>query len=141
MTRINDDTRTPNAFRLWNEPLFLTGVGLTLLAILTFETSKWFYAAGLALRLGATILALVAGVVLSVWALRRAELGPRRSGALALTCGIFGILGAGATYIAEQAIQHAMNTVSFGPLVILTITLAAFGAISLVGGIVKRINA
>lgn len=65
----------------------------------------------------------------------------RRSGAFTLTCAIISLLAAGATYLIGQAIQSAMSLAVVGPAAILTMTLVVFGAISLVTGIIKRINA
>lgn len=141
MTNASIETTTRNSFRPWAERLFQVGSGLAVLAIALYAASDWTYGAGIGLRLVGMALALVAGVVLAVWAARRGEIGTRRSGAFALTCGIVGLLAAGASYLIEQAIQHAMSAAVIGPLAILTMVLVTFGVIALVAGVVKRINA
>jgi FtsH-binding integral membrane protein len=138
---MNNETIARGATHLWTEPLFPTGLGLTLLAIGAYEASKWVYGSGMGLRLAGIALAVAGGVVLAIWAVRRTEKGARRSGAFALTWGILGLLGAGAAFLIEQAVQHAMSLAVFGPLATLTMTLVVFGVISLVGGVIKRINA
>lgn len=141
MTHTDTETRSRKSTRAWTEPLFVTGAGLTLLTILTYEGSNWVPGSGAGLRLAGISLSVIAGVVLAIWALRRRDPGTKRNGAFALTCGILGLLAAGAAYLLEQAVQHAMNLAVFGPLATLTMTLVAFGLISLIGGVIKRINA
>lgn len=141
MTHLDTEKASRETFLPWTEPLFLAGVGSTLLAIIVYESSNWVYGPGPALRLTGIALSIIGGVILATWALRRREVGKRRNGAFALTCSIFSLLGAGAAFFIEQAVQHAMSLAVFGPLATLTMTLAALGLITFVGGIVKRINA
>lgn len=116
MTRANTDTIACGTSRPWTEPLLLAGAGLTLLAIVAYEASKWFYGDGIGFRVAGILLAVVAGIVLAIWAARRPEKRTRRGGAFALTWGILGLLTAGAAYLIEQAVQHAIRLAVFGPL-------------------------
>lgn len=136
-----DATKTRRNSNLWTERLFQVGAGTTLLAIVLYEMSNRTYGDGMALRLSGLFLSVAAGVVLAVWAARRPETGARKSGAFALTCAIISLLAAGATYAIGQAIQSAMSVAVVGPAAILTMVLVVFGVISLVAGVIKRINA
>lgn len=136
-----DATKTRRNSSPWTERLFQVGAGITLLAIVLYETSNRTYGDGMALRLSGLFLSVAAGVVLAVWAARRPEAGARKSGAFAQTCAIISLLAAGTTFVIGQAIQSAMSVAVVGPAAILTMTLVVFGVISLVAGVIKRINA
>jgi hypothetical protein len=124
----------------WTERTFQIGALAALLGILLIELSNAVSGGGLGVRLLALMLALAAGVTLGIWCSRRPEASGKRRGSFALTCGILGTLGSAAAFVIGQIIQAALRIPAAGTFVILAIALGMFGLISLVTGIIKRVN-
>lgn len=124
----------------WTERTFQVGASAALLGIILIELSNAVSGGGVGIRLVALALSVVAAVTLGIWAARRPEGSGKRKGAFALTIGILGILGSAAAFGIGQVIQAAMRIPAAGTFVILAITLGGLGLISLVAGIIKRIN-
>lgn len=123
----------------WTERTFQIGASAALLGIILIELSN-AVSGGVGMRLLALALSIAAAVTLGIWAARRPEGSGKRKGTFALTIGILGILGSAAAFGIGQVIQAAMRIPAAGTFVILAITLGGLGLISLVAGIIKRIN-
>lgn len=136
MTDTRTATTTANLrFRPWTERLFQIAASITVLAIVLFEFGNG------GLRLSGVFLAVSGGVVFAVWAARRPEAGTKRKGAFTLTCGIISLVTGLVIFFGGQTIQSALKIITAGPVVVLTMTLLAFGVVALLTGIIKRINA
>lgn len=141
MTQTHADALPHPSFRPWKEGLFVVAASMTILAILLYEANNWTYGDGLVLRLAGIALSVAAGIVFATWSARHPEFGAKRPGAFTLMCAIIALLSSCATYFIGQGIQYVTSVPVVGFCAMLTMTLVVFGAIALVVGIIKRINA